>query len=193
MTLAHLFLDGQFLDTRSGRQQAFSLLFDMNRLFERYAATRLHRFARRYRLKLVEQGPRRHLGHEENGRGRLLMLPDISLLDESQQPVIILDTKWKRIEGPDPLAALSAADLYQMAAYANAYDCGSVALLYPEQAHLRAGQRHTMTLAVPQAPKLTLSAVPLNGQGIREDLLRENNKTKKNGLVADGSAISPFR
>src|SRR5690554_3807836 len=142
VALAHLFLDGQFLDARSGRQQAFSLLFDMNRLFERYTASRLRPLVRRHGLKLMEQGPRRYLGHEDSGRGRLLMRPDISLLDESRRPVVILDTKWKRIEGPDALAALSAADLYQLAAYASAYDCSSVVLLYPEQTHLRAVQRH---------------------------------------------------
>jgi len=166
VALAHLFLDGQFLDARSGRQQAFSLLFDMNRLFERYTASRLRPLARRHGLTLMEQGPRRHLGHEESGRGRLLMRPDISLLDESRRPVVILDTKWKRIEGRDALAALSAADLYQLTAYATAYRCQSVVLLYPEQAHLRAGQRHAMTLAGLGATRLVLATMPLDGRPI---------------------------
>lgn len=165
VALAHLFLDGQFLDARSGRQQAFSLLFDMNRLFERYSASRLRPLARREGLKLLEQGPRHYLGQEESGRGRLLMRPDISLLDESGLPLVILDTKWKRIEGPDPLAALSAADLYQLAAYASAYGCGSVVLLYPEQAHLRAGQHHVVTLAGSGA-RLALAAIPVDGTAL---------------------------
>lgn len=170
VALAHLFLDGQFLDARSGRQQAFSLLFDMNRLFERYTASRLRPLARRQGVKLIEQGPRRYLAHEESGRGRLLMRPDISLLDESGLPVVILDTKWKRIEGSDAMAALSAADLYQMATYATAYDCGSMVLLYPEQAHLRAGQRHVMTFAGSRA-RLTLAGVPLDGTAITSELM----------------------
>ncbi|TDR50289.1 McrBC 5-methylcytosine restriction system component [Halomonas ventosae] len=69
----------------------------------------------------MEQGPRRYLGHEASGRGRLLMRPDITLLDETRRTVVILNTTTrKRIEGPDPLAALFAADLYQMTAYAHA-------------------------------------------------------------------------
>jgi len=170
VALAHLFLAAQFLDARSGRQQAFSLLFNMNRLFERYTASRLQPLARQHGLKLMEQGPRRHLGHEESGRGRLRMKPDISLLDETRWPVVILDTKWKRIEGPDAMAALSAADLYQLAAYASAYGCGSVVLLYPEQTHLRARQRHTMTL-VGSGAKLTLAGMPLDGTAVESDLM----------------------
>lgn len=166
VALAHLFLDGQFLDARSGRQQAFSLLFDMNRLFERYTASRLRPLARRKGLRLVEQGPRRHLGHEENGKGRLLMRPDISLLDANRRPVAILDTKWKRIYGPDPLAALSAADLYQLTAYATAYGCDAVVLLYPEQMYLPAGESHVLTLDGPQSARLMLQAVPIDGQAL---------------------------
>ncbi len=162
VALANLFLDGQFLDARSGRQQAFSLLFDMNRLFERYTASRLRPLARRHGLKLMVQGPRRHLGHEESGRGRLLMRPDISLLDESRRPLVILDAKWKRIDELGPMAKLSATDLYQMAAYASAYNCGSVVLLYPEQAHLRIGQHEKMTVESTGAT-LTLAAIPLDG------------------------------
>lgn len=164
--LAHMFLDGQFLDARSGRQQAFSLLFDMNRLFERYAASRLRPLARRRGLKLMEQSPRRYLGHEASGRGRLLMRPDISLLDESGLPVVILDTKWKHIERHDPLAALSAADLYQMAAYASAYHCGSVVLLYPEQTFLPAGKAYSLQLAGSVKSKVLLQSVAIDGKTV---------------------------
>lgn len=172
VALAQLFLAGQYLDARSGQQQVFSLLFDMNQLFERYAASRLRPLVRSHGLKLMEQGPRLHLGHEQNGKGRLLMRPDISLLDDTRRPVMILDAKWKRIEGPDALASVSAADLYQMAAYAGAYGCGSVVLLYPEQAHLRAGQRHALTLAGLKAARLTLGAIPLDGTPISSDLVK---------------------
>ncbi|MDR5900412.1 hypothetical protein QC823_15715 [Halomonas vilamensis] len=154
----------------SGRQQAFSLLFNMNHLFGRYIASRLLPLARRHGFKLMEKGPRRYLGHEESGRGRLLMRPDISLLYEAKRPVIILDAKWKRIEGPDAMTALSAADLYQMAAYASAYGCSSVLLLYPEQSHLQAGLRHNMVLAGSGA-KLMLAAIPIDGTAVDSDLM----------------------
>lgn len=169
--MAHLFLDGQFLDARSGRQQAFSLLFEMNRLFERYSARLLRPVVRRMGLKLMEQGPRRYLGFEDNGQGRLMMRPDISLLEHGKQPVTILDAKWKRVATSAPLASLTAADLYQLAAYATAYGCSHVVLLYPEQVHLPAEQHHSLTLSGPQKTQLTLQAVPLDGQSPGHEFL----------------------
>lgn len=160
--LAHLFLDGQFLDPRSGHQRAFSLLFNMNQLFERYAASLLRPIARRQGLRLVEQRPRRYLGYDETGRGRLLMRPDIALLDQESQPVAILDAKWKRIEAGDPLAGLSPADLYQLSSYANAYRCFSVGLLYPEQTRLPAGETHALQLDGSSPTVITLQAIPLD-------------------------------
>lgn len=166
IALAHLFLDGQYLDARSGHNLAFGLLFDMNRLFERFAATRLRPLARYRGLRLVEQGPRHYLGTEEDGRGRLLMRPDLSLLDDRLRPVAILDTKWKRINNPDPLADLSTADLYQLTTYAAAYRCSNVGLLYPEQQNLRAGQCHTLTLAVETRTRLTLEGMPIDSRAL---------------------------
>ncbi len=76
----------------------------MNRLVERYTANRLRLLARRQGLRLVEQRPRRHLANDEHSTVRLLIRPDIVLLDKEQRPVTILDTKWKRLTNQDPLA-----------------------------------------------------------------------------------------
>ncbi len=162
--LAHLFLSGQFLDTRSGRQRAFSLLFNMNQLFERYTASILRPITRQHGLRLVEQGPRRYLGHDEDGRGRLLMRPDIALLDVDGRPVAIFDTKWKRLEAKDPLSGLSSADLYQMASYATAYRCRTVALLYPEQISLSAGQSTRLGLDSQFQSTVLLQAIPVKSR-----------------------------
>nr|WP_298522427.1 hypothetical protein [uncultured Halomonas sp.] len=164
--LAHLFLNGQFLNARSGHQQAFSLLFDMNRLFERYTASKLRPLARRHGLQLMEQGPRRYLAEDHQGKGRVLMRPDISLLDNQGSPFAILDTKWKRLNGSDPIAALSTSDLYQLNAYATVYGCPHVCLLYPEQFQLPSGQEHVLSFAGIQAIRMSLRAMPLDGSSL---------------------------
>ncbi|MDP4557510.1 hypothetical protein Q9247_07430 [Halomonas meridiana] len=164
VSLAHLFLDGQFLDARSGHQQVFSLLFDMNRLFERYTANRLGPLARQQGLRLVEQRPRRHLASDKNGKGRVLMRPDITLLDKHHRPVVILDTKWKRLINQDPLSSLSAADLYQVNAYASAYGCTTVGLLYPEQTFLPAGKAYSLQLAGSVRSNVLLQSVAVDGK-----------------------------
>lgn len=159
--LAHLFLSGQFLDPRSGQQRAFSLLFNMNQLFERYTASVLRPIASQRGLRLVEQGPRRYFGHDEAGRGRVLMRPDIAVLDADGLPVAILDTKWKRLEGEDPLSSLSSADLYQMASYASAYRCRTAALLFPEQLGLTMAQTNRISLDTTFPALLAVQAIPI--------------------------------
>lgn len=159
--LARLFIYGQYLDTRAGQQPVYSLLFDMNRLFERFVAVKLRPQARKAGLTLMEQGPRRYLGEDNSGKGRLLMRPDISLLDEQKRPVAILDTKWKLLDAGNPLASLSSTDLYQLSTYASVYRCDQVMLLYPEQAGLEGEYR--MTLNLERLVTLTVVAVPLGG------------------------------
>lgn len=160
--LARLFINGRYLDARAGKHQVYSLLFDMNQLFERFVAAKLRPYARQSRLRLIEQGPRRYLGEDSSGKGRLLMRPDISLLDETKRIVAILDTKWKLLNTDNPLASLSPADLYQISSYASAYRCNQVMLLYPEQAGFR-GEHH-MTLNLDRRVKLTVFAMPLYGK-----------------------------
>jgi len=157
--LARLFINGQYLDTRAGQQPVYSLLFDMNRLFERFVAVKLRPQARKAGLTLIEQGPRRYLGEDNSGKGRLLMRPDISLLDEHKRPVAILDTKWKLLDAANPMASLSSADLYQLSTYASAYQCSQVMLLYPEQTGLEG--EYQMTLKLERPVTLIVMAVPL--------------------------------
>jgi len=157
--LARLFIDGQYLDARAGRQQVYSLLFDMNQLFERFVAVKLRPTARKMGLRLMEQGPRKYLGEDDSGKGRLLMRPDISLLNARNRPVAILDTKWKLLDSGNPLASLSSADLYQLSTYASVYRCNQVMLLYPEQAGFRGEYR--MTLQLERPVTLIVAALPL--------------------------------
>lgn len=159
--LARLFVDGQYLDARAGQQKVYSLLFDMNQLFERFAAIKLRPSARRLGLRLLEQGPRKYLGEDDTGKGRLLMRPDISLLNALNRPVAILDTKWKLLDSGNPIASLSPADLYQLSTYASTYRCDQVMLLYPEQSGFRGEYQVTLNLERPVT--LTVLALPLYG------------------------------
>lgn len=162
--LAHQFLAGQFLDVRTGQTPIFSLLFDMNRLFERYAASLLQPEVRRSGMRLVEQGPRQYLVGDSYGSERLLMRPDIALMGTSGNLVTIIDTKWKTLGYVDPMAALSTADLYQVSTYASAYGCKSVTLLYPEQQALSSHDVAEATIRLKQPFRLSVRAIPIGGE-----------------------------
>ena len=59
------------------------------------------------------------------------MKPDITLLNESGKPVVILDTKWKILDSNDNKRGVSQSDIYQLLAYAQQYKCNTVVLIYP--------------------------------------------------------------
>jgi 5-methylcytosine-specific restriction enzyme subunit McrC len=65
------------------------------------------------------------------------MRPDI-VISHSGVPVLIIDTKWKRLKGAidDPKRGVGQADIYQMMAYSQVYACPHVMLLYPHHTEI---------------------------------------------------------
>lgn len=114
--------DGLSPDVLTGSGKAFSLLFDMNRLFETWVAASMRGPARRHGLRLREQGPRKYLAHRQDiDKPVFQMKPDIALLDEDNGVVLIADAKWKLLDGEDRKLGISQADMYQLQTYANHY------------------------------------------------------------------------
>lgn len=135
---ACMLLEGQAPDARSGEVETFSLLFDMEQVFERYiaaflAAEVMHRFvdASLY----PEAKGHRHSLYLDGQEKVLRMAPDLLFVHETAgaKKTLIVDTKWKRLteeEGGRP----SRPDLYQLYAYLHRYDCQRAYLLYPKAA-----------------------------------------------------------
>lgn len=121
-------------DLRGGRYEAPSLLFDMNKLFESSVAAVLRRAAPRHALEVIPQDRSRALALVQSAdviEPGYILQPDL-LLVRANQVLVVADTKWKRIEfdrkgRPSP----AEADIYQLHAYASAYRCRELALIYP--------------------------------------------------------------
>jgi 5-methylcytosine-specific restriction enzyme subunit McrC len=118
ISLARLIFSGLSPDFYSGKEQVFSFLFDMNKLFEMYISAHLHKAARRIPCRLHLQ--KSHLFWE----GKLLR-PDILL--ESDGKKMVIDAKWKLLHGRKP----SDDDLKQLYAYNKITGCSHGVLLYP--------------------------------------------------------------
>jgi 5-methylcytosine-specific restriction enzyme subunit McrC len=135
---ACMLLEGQAPDARSGEVETFSLLFDMEQVFERYisaffAAEVMHLFANAS-LFPQAKGHRFSL-YRDQQEAVLRMAPDLLFVHETlgARKTLIVDTKWKRLseeEGGRP----SRSDLYQLYAYLHRYDCQRAFLLYPRAA-----------------------------------------------------------
>lgn len=129
-----LILNQQMPIAVSGEWRGMSLLFPMEKLFERYVEGWLRRFLVPG-ARLTAQVSRHSLCLQD-GRDMFRLEPDLLL--ERDQQAWVLDAKWKRLDGADRLSkyCLSQADFYQLFAYGQKYLAGrgEMALIYPATA-----------------------------------------------------------
>lgn len=136
--LAKLLLKDQFQTTSSGPSNGFSLLFEMNLLFEEFVGRLIARAVSGSRYQVSLQGGRLHcLTHVETDRQLFQTKPDIVIRHRGDVTHII-DTKWKRISSQidDPKRGVKQADVYQMMAYGQLYRAPRLTLLYPHHSGL---------------------------------------------------------
>jgi len=138
---------------RAGETPTFSLLVQMNELFEEFVARMIRRHAVDLGLERSSvhiQGKRRHrhLVRDEDGRLRYRLKPDVLITDGKQNAAAILDTKWK-VLGDEGDLRPSEADVYQLHAYAHRYRCPDNVLLFPSAPGL---ERRTFTFADADPP-----------------------------------------
>ncbi|XLZ67738.1 McrC family protein [Massilia sp. SR12] len=116
-----------------GSVRGVSLLFPMEKLFERYVERCLSRqLTQRYQLKAQARSEYLCL-HE--GQGMFQLRPDYLLL-EGGASALVLDAKWKLLNMADQdlKYGLSQGDFYQMFAYGHKYlgGAGDMVLIFPK-------------------------------------------------------------
>lgn len=160
---ARLVLDGLSPQAMSGNNQAYSLLFPMEALFESFVAHYLSKnLPETIQLKTQMQGKSLvHYGDKKY----FLLKPDLMLTPEGQ-PSIILDTKWKlldqtKTDGKDKFG-LSQADFYQMLAYGYKYlnSSGLLILIFPKSAQFDKPLQHSFVFD--DAHQLKLRVLPFD-------------------------------
>lgn len=119
-----LFLKKEVVKLKSGEFILDFMLFDMNKLFEKFIY-RMLKF--RYSNSIKYQHAKQHLLKSMNGnKKKILLKPDIFYTSEDGN--VVIDTKWKQIKG-----FASESDVYQMHSYLNGLDqVKEVILLYPK-------------------------------------------------------------
>ena len=127
-SLARLFLGGEWQSTTGGRKTGFALLFAMNELFEEFIGRSLMRvLTPEYKVHLQH---REHYALKDKNSDNIFALcPDVVI--EAENRPIVLDTKWKRLNPDKANLDVETSDVYQMLAYARAYDSARLILLYP--------------------------------------------------------------
>ncbi|GAB3417845.1 McrC family protein [Haloparvum alkalitolerans] len=125
LRLTKLFLRNSHVgDVTSGSRRAFSLLVNMNEVFESVVSRAAEAaVADRKGWRIVRQDASKRLLHD--GRFDITLKPDFTVRDASGTVRLVGDAKWKRGAPPN-------ADFYQIAAYQRAHAAPSV-LVYPSQ------------------------------------------------------------
>lgn len=129
-----LFLDGLSLENQRGGNDFRTFLIDMNALFEAFVTRSV---ARRLPVGLSLNGQAK----QPLDTGKQVTLLIDMLFSRDARPVLVADTKYKRIE----THGLGNADVYQMLAYCVATGVSTAVLIYP---------RETATGSVSVAPIL---------------------------------------
>lgn len=127
LTLAAWFVRGCVPD-RPGGAATFSLMFDMNAVFEQYIGRLLTPLCSApFRVHLQAMGRALVV---RDGKRKFWLRPDAAIR-RGQEFSLLIDTKWKRLDRTHPHEGVRQSDMYQAYAYAREYSCPHVILLYP--------------------------------------------------------------
>lgn len=116
-------------------EPVYSVMFDMNLVYERFIAAELKKALFGEDLRVFAQGPQKDLMKKDGLTRAFSLKPDISVC-HGEKTVCIFDTKWKYLDKSKNYNWANQDDMYQMYAYGKAYDCPVVNLLYPHNQSL---------------------------------------------------------
>ncbi len=126
---AKALLQQEAFGVRAGTALSLALLFPMERIFEQYVT---HGFRQYWPSGSVSaQESSMHLVDHHVGTPKFKLRPDLVIRQGDQ--TVVLDTKWKQINGHDRKGnyGIDTADLYQLYAYGKKYSARDLMLLYP--------------------------------------------------------------
>ncbi len=190
INLSRLFLENMSLELQSSQFRTFSLLFDMNVLFEEF----IGEFLRKHRGDILGdtefsncqihlQTKRRWL--IERPKHSFRLIPDIIFTEDGKNIKLIIDTKYKILDSCKPYFGVSQDDIYQVFAYSKKFKCSKIVLLYPWDERIGDHSKGTGLLNSDHLPykfddqtKLYIATVDLKSGDLRD----KNNleKLRKN-------------
>lgn len=139
MAVARLLLTGHSPDpTFSGENQAFSMLFPLQHLFERVMRRVLEVALEKLRIPLARRTePHFLLQDSSDGSGVVRLRPDY-ILGQPEAPLAVADAKWKRASELGRAHGINREDLYQVHSYLTRFNVRDAVILVPQAKWMRA-------------------------------------------------------
>lgn len=120
-----LFLDGYSVNISNGNNHISSMLFDMNKVFEKFIYKSYKKIVG---SNVFYQSGNNYLITDKSGKIKKIKLKPDMLINTKKGFKIVVDTKWKIIK-----SFAKESDVYQMNAYISAIDKADIAILmYPK-------------------------------------------------------------
>ena len=134
-TLAKFILLSSSFDKSLGKEDGFSILFEMNYLYEEYIGVLLKEIYNNEDVSVITQEKNKYLlWNLKSERNEIALKPDIVVYKNDKVDTII-DTKWKSASVSNK-EVYSQGDIYQMYAYITSYlECQKCILLYPRNSN----------------------------------------------------------
>jgi 5-methylcytosine-specific restriction enzyme subunit McrC len=136
--MCRLFWREQLPDFYSGEVKTFNLLFDMNKIYEKFIYNLLVKYQKEILNEEIyienkNNHQNKYLFRNNINRGVFKLVPDIIISHKMNKKIIkIIDTKWKILDKEKQNMGINQADIYQMYTYAREFDCKEIFLLYPQ-------------------------------------------------------------
>ena len=185
-----LVLSGRSPTADAGDLVTYSLLFDMNQVFERFIAN----FMRRHvipsfpdtRILAQARGNRRPLVRDVRHRGAAWLKPDLLLLRGGR--ALVIDTKWKALASS---TRPTSSDLYQLFAYTKRYASRRSVLLYPDNPEFRPDTLFVQDAEGPSGETIEVRSVNLSrdlwSRSERDALAQELRSLLSEGALFGGT------
>lgn len=125
-----IFLTNKGFTIYNGEFKAYSLLYQMDKIFESYIASNIRKSSLFSEFCVIVQTKKYTTKYLFDEPKKFRLKPDIIIQNEKEK--IVLDTKWKKLyNDTNKNYGISQVDMYQMYAYAKKYDVKKVILIYP--------------------------------------------------------------
>lgn len=127
--IARLLLLNYHPDISKGKNHVLALMFDMNLLWEQFIFVCLRKGLKKTNPELTVTAQNSKYFWQSDKGNKSKIKPDILINNKIDNSSIILDTKWKNLNGTNP----SPDDLKQMFVYHEYFNASKVALVYPNE------------------------------------------------------------